>query len=756
MNDKTGFFYLNSENRWPYFQDNNNKKNGLAIDEDGALTLERVPGAETPVSLALDAPAGAAGIAVDDDGYLYLSAPAENRVLKLDPCAQDLKPALHLGEESSLPGQFRKPRGIVVGPPEALYVADSGNHRIQVFDRHTLQLRGVWGQPDPYAEPRSGGADGRFKDPWDLAMDRTCYFYVVDHGNHRVQKLDVTGQVVPEFRSRMSATATLDEPTHVAIERVKTGREQEEERLHVVDRGRHEVLVFDTAGEFLRAWGAEVLRDPSGITFVGQAIYVGDNQRKRVLKFRAADGSFVGEARGYEGPIAGLGVDQNGHLLVHPGRAKRVVRLVPDAAFVPQGSFWGGPFEADGRPVQWHRMRVDAAPLSEGAHLRLFTCTSDGPADPPVDPQAENPFADPAWQRLPHDVLDALILRQPAAPPTSTSAPIPAPTPTPPPVPANAGWDAPSGQTLSPPARYLWIGGLLQSDGSGSPTLRQIRVDYGRDTYLRHLPAIYAEKAASRDLLERFLSLFESVLGGLEDTIETSLPQLFDPGATPARFLPWLAGWLAFDLDEDWSDEQQRQRIAEAFSLQSKRGTVEGLRRYLKLYAGVEARIEEPSLQTSLWSLGEVSTLGLNTMLAPAHAQGAVLGTTATLGQSHLIGAEDYGAPLFEDLAFRFCVQIHRSELTRPGALDEVRAVIEREKPAHTDYHLCVIEPRMRVGFQARVGVDTIVGGRPPDLVLDRPLKLGFETVVSETPGQRKVGSRIGQDSRVGLKTALI
>src|SRR4030095_1043145 len=32
---------------------------------------------------------------------------------------------------------------------------------------------------------------------------------------------------------------------------------------------------------------------------------------------------------------------------------------------------------------------------------------------------------------------------------------------------------------------------------------------------------------------------------------------------------------------------------------------IEGLRRYLKMYAGVEAHIEEPGWQAALWSLGE-------------------------------------------------------------------------------------------------------------------------------------------------------
>lgn len=151
-------------------------------------------------------------------------------------------------------------------------------------------------------------------------------------------------------------------------------------------------------------------------------------------------------------------------------------------------------------------------------------------------------------------------------------------------------------------------------------------------------------------------------------------------------------------------------------------GTVEGLRRYIKLYAGVEARIEEPAWEAQLWSLGENSTLGFSTRLASAHAQGAVVGTTATLGQSHLTRGDDFGAALFEDMAHRFCVQVYCAELRRPGALENVRTVIEREKPAHTDYHLCVIEPRMRVGAQACIGVDTIIAQGPPAVRLGMPL----------------------------------
>src|SRR5439155_21743960 len=97
----------------------------------------------------------------------------------------------------------------------------------------------------------------------------------------------------------------------------------------------------------------------------------------------------------------------------------------------------------------------------------------------------------------------------------------------------------------------------------------------------------------------------------------TDLPLLFDPKRSPTdgfpSWLSWLAGWLAWLPDEEWSESEARQYLAEAFELYGKRGTLEGLRRYLRLYAGVESHIYEPALHAWLWSLGETSTLGFTT-----------------------------------------------------------------------------------------------------------------------------------------------
>ena len=360
------------------------------------------------------------------------------------------------------------------------------------------------------------------------------------------------------------------------------------------------------------------------------------------------------------------------------------------SGFVTRGLALAGPFEVPG-VTAWFRLQAAAAPLPTGTHLQFHTYTSGG-VPPPFEPLSDDPFPGAAWIAAPRDELDALILNR--------------------------------------AARLLWIGVTARSEGDATPALDQIRIEYGRETYLQHLPAIYGEEERARDLIERILALDASVLGGIESEI-VGLTRRFDPYSAPAGDFPsglaWLASWLDFDLNERWTEPETREYLAEAFRLYARRGTIDGLRRYLKIYAGVEACITEPARHAALWSLGESSTLGFTTRLAPGPLGGAVLDSTAHLDRSHLNLEELPGAALFDDLAHRFCVHIYCSDLSRAGALADARAVRDREKPAHTVYDLCVIEPRMRVGAQAILGVDTIIGQAPPAQIgmeLDRGVLL--------------------------------
>jgi DNA-binding beta-propeller fold protein YncE len=65
-----------------------------------------------------------------------------------------------------------------VGSSSNVYVADTGNHRIQKFDSSGKFIT-MWGS--------EGSGDGKFYLPHGIAVDSSGYVYVTDRGNSRVE-----------------------------------------------------------------------------------------------------------------------------------------------------------------------------------------------------------------------------------------------------------------------------------------------------------------------------------------------------------------------------------------------------------------------------------------------------------------------------------------------------------------------------------------------------------------------------------------
>ncbi len=735
-NRDCGFLYLNRDNRWLDFH-----WRGLEQLAEGALQLCSLPlfeGELPPELSTANDPAGPAGLAIDIDGTIYFSDSSGTRLLMIDGCDGSIVRVACVGGMGRAPVQFNVCRGLLIpAHRRSLFVADSLNHRVQVFDIASCQLVEVLNQLGPSDEPGTSPGTNRLHTPWGLAGDNHGNVYVVDYESRSVQKFDRAGEVVADFASNVHASNALIRPAGIAAY-----SHQDKVRLYVIDEATHSIVVLTGEGRPVRdsdghqiSFGFTKLRKPMGIAVSKDAVYVGDNELRRVLKYkRSGDYQFIGEAVGYKGPVAALALDNAGNLLVHPGVADLVpVKMAIERGFRTQGVLWSEAITT-GPKIAWHRLQAITAGLAVGAHLRLFVHTSNDAADQPlIEPESAEPFADPKW------------------------------------VPALKSSDIHDLFIGGAPAQFLWVGALFLGDGRVTPVMPQMRVEFDHQSYTSELPAIYRAESPSGEFLLRFLSLVETFFDELEGNIG-SLSRLFDPNAVPRDFLPWLATWLAFDLDENWDEQKQRAAVAHAFEMYGRRGTVQGLRESLRLFAGVRAIITEPILGAAWWSLPtgasacncgqtktskeeswtktENSVLGVTTMLAAAQPQGAVVGTSATLDHSHLITNEEFGAPLFEGVAHQFSVQLYRSQLKCSETLTNLRAIIEREKPAHTDYHLCIIEPRMRVGFQGRVGIDTIIAGPPTHTRLGDETEIDHELVMGGEPA-----GRIGENNRVGMTT---
>jgi phage tail-like protein len=740
--------YLQLERTWPRFVE----LAGLEVGELGELRLARLPTLAEAVTdplppvPGLDGPVG---IGVDRSGNLYIADPTTHRIIRVDGCDGSAAPLPCLTGPGSDPGTLNGPRGVLVGPRDTLYIADSGNHRVLLIDIASGQTRDIWGMPR--GRPIASDAPGGFIQPWDLAADSHHAIYVADPGHEgplgwtggRVQKFDVRGRVDRQFWERMQAQPERPRaPASVAVALLVPG-DRNAERLLVLDRQPPRVLVYHLDGtydvhasaQWAQAVGARSV--PTAIASSGGALYVADASRSRVLVFDLS-GHFLGATRGAAGAASGLGIDCQGRLLAHPGAGGAVQRSLGTDSHAECGTFLAGPFAAPSDPTRWQRVQIEHDPLPDGARLRLFTLTS-------------KQYDDAAGGRptLPLDCTGAIannVVFEETQEPTPIDMWRAAP------------WNATDILALNAPAQYLWIAGLLLSDGTATATLRQMRLTHDEDGWLPFLPAIYSRTESSRLFLERLLAAFESMLDAEEQLID-DLPRLFDPCGAPdaaphPSWLEWLSGWIDAMLRETWDDAVRRRVVAEAFAMHGKRGTLESLRRLVALNSGATPIIEELGIDGT-WALGASSTLGVDTWLASAAPQGAVLASTALVDRSRLLPDEQYGAAARDDVAHRFAVQIYAAELAGSEDLDRVRQVIDREKPAHTTYHLCAIEPRMRVGRQARVGIDTIVGGPPAAAVMGRPLHLGMDTVLAAGPGRGSERAALGTGARVGVDAAL-
>jgi uncharacterized protein (TIGR03663 family) len=221
-----------------------------------------------------------------------------------DPYAQGVRQIASIAQfglgEGKGPGQLERPRNVAVDASGNLYVADSDNHRVQVFSPQGQVLR-QWGSYcDLYKEGRPGCADpdgsgplaegdGQFSQPWGIAVDSAGFVYVADTWNHRIQKFTGEGQFVTKWGTFVSTGGELTDPGTFWGPRAIVL--DEEGNLYVVDTGNKRIEKFSPDGAFLGQWGgAGVIQgrfdEPVGLARDRNGnFYVADTWNQRVQKF---------------------------------------------------------------------------------------------------------------------------------------------------------------------------------------------------------------------------------------------------------------------------------------------------------------------------------------------------------------------------------------------------------------------------------------------------------------------------------------
>jgi PKD repeat protein len=177
--------------------------------------------------------------------------------------------------------QFGRPRGVAIGPGDMIYVADSDNHRVQVFDSNRNYIATI-GQAGV-----SGSDNGHFNYPIDVDVDAGGNIYVVDHNNHRVQVFNssrVYVRTIGESGVAVDDFGHLRNPTAVVV--------GSDGRTFVASSWGDRIHVYDSAGAYLTTIGGSYgertgqLRDASGLALdTAGNLYIAEAENHRVQKF---------------------------------------------------------------------------------------------------------------------------------------------------------------------------------------------------------------------------------------------------------------------------------------------------------------------------------------------------------------------------------------------------------------------------------------------------------------------------------------
>ena len=181
----------------------------------------------------------------------------------------------HKGENA---GEFIYPNGIAIDNDKKVFVADMGNHRVQILSWEGRHLGSFGGK---------GSLDSQLVHPWGLSLDSNGNVIVADRGNKLIKIFTPDGR----FVMKIGGQGSFSEPIHCV---------QGGEYFIVSDSSC--IKVFNREGHFLYKFGKQGEGDGefNGPRFLSMTqskhLLVCDGGNHRVQVFEL-DGTFVGKIR---------------------------------------------------------------------------------------------------------------------------------------------------------------------------------------------------------------------------------------------------------------------------------------------------------------------------------------------------------------------------------------------------------------------------------------------------------------------------
>ena len=197
------------------------------------------------------------------------------------PPPRSLQSINKFGSLGSEDGKFEYPRGIGILPDGKIVVADSGNHRIQIFNQNGI-FHSKFGSP--------GSEDGQFFLPYGIGILPDGKIVVTDSDNHRIQIFNQNGTFEFKFGFRGNANGQFEYPKGIGI--LPDGK------IVVGDTYNKRIQIFNQNGTFHSKFGSQGSANgqfsfPLGIGILPDGKIVVADSFKNIIQIFNQDGIFV-------------------------------------------------------------------------------------------------------------------------------------------------------------------------------------------------------------------------------------------------------------------------------------------------------------------------------------------------------------------------------------------------------------------------------------------------------------------------------
>jgi DNA-binding beta-propeller fold protein YncE len=203
-------------------------------------------------------------VAVGPNGWVYVLDSGNDRVQVYEPAGQLL---FVFGARGAAAGQFDfiKQGALTVGPAGDVYVVDRGNSRVQVFA--------------PRGSMKTIVGAGRLRSPGGIAVDSTGKIYVTDDESRSILVFDAMGQFAAEYTYQVQA-GEFSAPKGIAV--------GPKDHLYIADPVAQAIVVLDNAGRLSRTVGGEAgrLSWPVAVKVAPDGtLFVADTELGQVVEF---------------------------------------------------------------------------------------------------------------------------------------------------------------------------------------------------------------------------------------------------------------------------------------------------------------------------------------------------------------------------------------------------------------------------------------------------------------------------------------